>query len=48
MSYWNKFGIPAVRPPFFTADLPPDVDPQLAWPLATWWIKAPASVSDKR
>ena len=40
MSYWNKFGIPAVRPKFFTADLPPDVDPQLPWPLVTWWIKA--------
>ena len=39
MSYWNKFGIPAVRPMFFTADLPPDVDPQLPWPLVTWWIK---------
>jgi microcin C transport system substrate-binding protein len=40
MSYWDKFGIPAVRPKFFTADLPPDVDPQLPWPLVTWWIKA--------
>ena len=40
MSYWDKFGIPAVRPQFFTADLPPDVDPQLPWPLVTWWIKA--------
>jgi len=42
MSYWDKFGIPAVRPKFFTADLPPDVDPQLPWPLTTWWIKDPA------
>ncbi len=42
MSYWDKFGIPAVRPKFFTADLPPDVDPQLPWPLATWWIRDPA------
>ncbi len=42
LSYWDKFGIPAVRPKFFTADLPPDVDPQLAWPLTTWWIKDPA------
>ena len=40
MSYWDKFGIPPVRPKYFTADLPPDVDPQLPWPLATWWIKA--------
>jgi peptide/nickel transport system substrate-binding protein/microcin C transport system substrate-binding protein len=42
MSYWDKFGMPAVRPKFFTADLPPDVDPQLPWPLVTWWIKDPA------
>ena len=39
ISYWNKFGIPAVRPKFFTADLPVDVDPQLPWPITTWWIK---------
>ena len=39
ISYWNKFGIPAVRPKFFTADLAPDVDPQLPWPITTWWIK---------
>lgn len=42
MSYWNKFGIPAVRARYFTADLPPDVDPQLPWPITTWWIKDPA------
>ncbi len=39
ISYWNKFGIPAVRARYFTADLPPDVDTQLPWPLATWWSK---------
>jgi microcin C transport system substrate-binding protein len=39
MSYWDRFGMPAVRPRFFTADLSPDVDPQLPWPLTTWWIK---------
>jgi len=42
MSYWNKFGIPAVRAKYFTADLAPDVDPQLPWPITTWWIKDPA------
>ena len=46
MSYWNKFGIPAVRPKFFTADLPADIDPQLAWPITTWWIK-PAGATAK-
>ena len=39
MSYWNKFGMPAKHPLYFTADLPPDVDWQLAWPLVTWWMK---------
>jgi len=39
ISYWNKFGIPAVRAKYFTADLPPDVDPQLPWPITAWWIK---------
>jgi len=41
-SYWNKFGIPAVTPNYFTTDLAPDVDPQLPWPISTWWIKDPA------
>ena len=43
MSYWNKFGIPALRPKFFTADLAADVDPQLPWPITTWWIKPGAA-----
>jgi peptide/nickel transport system substrate-binding protein/microcin C transport system substrate-binding protein len=42
MSYWDKFGMPAKRPLYFTADLPPDVDWQLPWPLVTWWSKDPA------
>jgi len=42
ISYWDKFGMPAVRPMFFTADSPTDVDPQLPWPVTTWWIKDPA------
>jgi microcin C transport system substrate-binding protein len=39
ISYWNKFGLPNVRPKFFTADQAPDVDPQLPWPITTWWMK---------
>jgi peptide/nickel transport system substrate-binding protein/microcin C transport system substrate-binding protein len=39
LSYWDKFGIPAVRPKYFTTDLPADDDPQLPWPITTWWIK---------
>ena len=41
-SYWNKFGMPAVQPPFFVIDGSPLLSPLLAWPLATWWIKNPA------
>ena len=44
VSYWDKFGIPTVMPRFFTTDLAPDVDPQLPWPITTWWAK-PATVS---
>jgi peptide/nickel transport system substrate-binding protein/microcin C transport system substrate-binding protein len=39
ISHWDKFGMPEVRPSYFTTDLPFDVDPQLAWPLTAWWIK---------
>jgi microcin C transport system substrate-binding protein len=39
IAYWDKFGMPAVLPRFFTADLAPDVDPQLPWPITTWWAK---------
>ena len=42
MSHWDKFGIPRVWPKYFTTDLGPDVDEQLAWPITTWWIKDPA------
>ena len=40
ISYWNKFGMPAARPKFFQADLPPEDDEQIPWPISTWWIKA--------
>ena len=38
-SYWDKFGIPAVRAQYFQIDNSPIVTPLLAWPLTTWWIK---------
>jgi len=38
-SYWNKFGMPAQRPRFFTIDTASGFP---AWPLETWWIKDPA------
>ncbi len=39
-SYWNKFGIPAVRPQYYTIESPSDDQP--AWPITTWWLKDPA------
>ena len=39
-SYWNKFGMPAVRPTYYSIDSPSDAQP--AWPLTTWWIRDPA------
>ncbi len=42
-SYWNKFGIPEVRPLYFSIDSPLDAIPQGPWPLITWWLRdAPA------
>ena len=39
-SYWDKFGIPAVRPLYYTVESPTEEQP--AWPITTWWIKDPA------
>ncbi len=42
-SYWNKFGMPDVRPLYFSIDSPLDAIPQGPWPLITWWLRdAPA------
>ena len=40
VSYWDKFGMPAKRPRFFTIDS--GLEPWLAWPLTTWWMKDPS------
>jgi microcin C transport system substrate-binding protein len=42
VSYWNKFGMPAVRAKYFQIDSSPTLTSLLAWPLTTWWIKDPA------
>ena len=39
-SYWDKFGIPAVRPLYYTVESPREEYP--AWPITTWWMKEPA------
>ena len=43
IAYWDKFDMPAVMPLYFTTDLAPDVDPQLPWPITTWWMKQTAT-----
>ena len=37
VSYWDKFGMPAVRPQYYTIQSPNDEQP--AWPITTWWVK---------
>jgi microcin C transport system substrate-binding protein len=39
LTYWNKFGMPDVRPLHFVTDIVPELDTRLAWPLKAWWIK---------
>jgi microcin C transport system substrate-binding protein len=36
-SYWNRFGMPAHRPRFFTLEEPNSA--MVAWALATWWVR---------
>lgn len=36
-SYWNRFGMPAVRPKYFSLESPSSEDPP--WAVTTWWIK---------
>ena len=38
-SYWDKFGMPRVRPKYYSIDSP--ADPFYpAWPITTWWLKS--------
>lgn len=38
-SYWDKFGMPKVRPKYYSIDSP--ADPFYpAWPIVTWWLKS--------
>jgi microcin C transport system substrate-binding protein len=38
ISYWNRFGIPAVQAKYFVADSYPSSS-SAPWPLWTWWLK---------
>jgi len=41
VSYWNKFGLPALQPKYFTADtLFSGIVEFGPWPLWTWWDKS--------
>jgi microcin C transport system substrate-binding protein len=37
VSYWDKFGMPTVRPLYYTIQSASDEQP--AWAVTTWWIK---------
>ena len=39
-SYWNRFGMPAQRPRFFTLEEPNSA--MVAWALGTWWVRPSA------
>ncbi len=39
-SYWNRFGMPAVRPKYFTLESPNSEWP--AWAITAWWVLDPA------
>ena len=43
MSYWNKFGMPATRPLYYSADSTFDSVVQGPWPLMTWWVRDAAA-----
>jgi peptide/nickel transport system substrate-binding protein/microcin C transport system substrate-binding protein len=43
MSYWNRFGMPARRPRYYTVNVTIDIEPQLAWPELCWWAKPGAA-----
>ena len=46
ISYWNKFGIPAVQARYFVADSYPSAS-SAPWPLWTWWLKDAGSTAVK-
>jgi microcin C transport system substrate-binding protein len=42
IAYWDKFGMPAVRPLHFTTDLTPEYEARMPWPITSWWLKDPS------
>ncbi|MDQ6680796.1 MAG: extracellular solute-binding protein, partial [Pseudomonadota bacterium] len=39
-SYWNRFGLPAVRPKYYTLESPSSEMP--AWAITAWWLLDPS------
>jgi hypothetical protein len=41
VAYWDRFGIPAVMPKYFSIDYFQMQDGLggMPWPIATWWTK---------
>jgi hypothetical protein len=40
ISFWNRFGIPAVQAKFFNADTYDPIGGFGPWPLWCWWDKS--------
>jgi len=47
ISYWNRFGIPAVRAHYFQADTYYGFVEHLPWPLVAWWEKSQEGAAGK-
>lgn len=43
VSRWDRFGMPGIRPRFYTIESGLDIWP--VWPLVTWWAKSATPVS---
>lgn len=47
ISYWNRFGLPAVQAKYFVADSYPSASSP-PWPLWTWWMKDTKDAASRR
>lgn len=47
ISYWNRFGIPAIQAQYFVADSYPSAS-SAPWPLWTWWMKDASPTEPQR
>ena len=47
ISYWNRFGMPAIQAQYFVADSYPSAS-SAPWPLWTWWMKDAGQTESRR